>query len=141
MRYEPSVPSELSQFLLRMFVDSYQRDAKDIQDDTKACRTSIPSRSNLSGTQLKSTMAECLCLCLPPISRTCHPSSSPFRALSRFDIHHFYGVVILTRFPGLPPEPVQRSLTLIAKVIQSIANLNPVSTSHSLFGCLLNVLP
>lgn len=30
-------------------------------------------------------------------------------------------------FIGLPPAPVQRSLTLIAKVIQSLANLNAVS--------------
>lgn len=29
--------------------------------------------------------------------------------------------------PGLPSVPVQRSLTLIAKVIQSLANLNAVS--------------
>ena len=28
--------------------------------------------------------------------------------------------------PGLPDMPVQRSLTLIAKVVQSLANLNSV---------------
>lgn len=35
--------------------------------------------------------------------------------------------VTQTCFPGLPGTAVQRSLTLIAKVIQSLANLNTVS--------------
>jgi GTPase-activator protein for Ras-like GTPase len=37
------------------------------------------------------------------------------------------------KFLGLPDLPVQRSLTLIAKVIQSLANLNAV---HSIQPCL-----
>ncbi|TFK30445.1 GTPase activating protein [Coprinopsis marcescibilis] len=39
---------------------------------------------------------------------------------------HLFGLC-----PGLPPEPVQRSLTLIAKVIQSLANLNASSQKES----------
>jgi len=35
---------------------------------------------------------------------------------------------------GLPSPPVQRSLTLIGKVIQSLANLNTVSQVKILVG-------
>ncbi|KAF9526482.1 Rho GTPase activation protein [Crepidotus variabilis] len=42
---------------------------------------------------------------------------------------HLFGLV-----PGLPPEPVQRSLTLIAKAIQSLANLNSNSRKQDTGG-------
>ncbi|KAJ2927130.1 hypothetical protein H1R20_g9961, partial [Candolleomyces eurysporus] len=53
---------------------------------------------------------------------------------------HLFGL-----YPGLPPEPVQRSLTLIAKVIQSLANLNASSQKESFMAgvkdFLANSLP
>jgi hypothetical protein len=48
------------------------------------------------------------------------PKNECFRFLTLWFIPFFFF------FTGMPSLPVQRSLTLIAKVIQSLANLNPV---------------
>jgi hypothetical protein len=44
-----------------------------------------------------------------------------------------------SQLSGMPSVPVQRSLTLIAKVIQSLANLNAVSTRHLLLSYYVNL--
>lgn len=42
--------------------------------------------------------------------------------------------------PGMPSQPVQRSLTLIAKVIQSLANLNAVGQSLIMISALVLII-
>jgi hypothetical protein len=49
-------------------------------------------------------------------------------ALVRLFLVHWKGYRFENNVSGLPDSPVQRSLTLIAKVIQSLANLNTVSS-------------
>lgn len=44
----------------------------------------------------------------------------------------FLSTSVQVRNLGLPDLPVQRSLTLVAKVIQSLANLNTVRGIYSL---------
>lgn len=74
-----------------------------------------------------STVAKRLVFPVPPVHGTCYPTSSPFWNLARRVQSEYWRSSYTNSPTGLNDEPVRRSLTLIAKVMQSLANLNTVS--------------
>ena len=79
-------------------------------------------------------MAERISVLFPTFHRPCDPAPASLRALTRQVLpfrSHVVASLTMTCV-GLPDVAVQRSLTLIAKVVQSLANLNPVSSDDSL---------
>jgi hypothetical protein len=70
-------------------------------------------------------MAECLGVHISALHRSWYSSPTFVRALLRYAIH-FKSNMPYTNWLGLPDPAIQRSLKLVAKVVQSMANLNTV---------------
>ncbi|KAG6857565.1 hypothetical protein H0H87_000164 [Tephrocybe sp. NHM501043] len=71
----------------------------------------------------------------PELSKESHQNMQ-YRSVTAFCFLRFFVPAVLHphlfgfQLAGMPPAPVLRSLTLIAKVLQSVANLNTVATAN-----------
>lgn len=80
-------------------------------------------------------MAERICVLLPQIYCACYSSPSLIRPMF-WSVRCVNSLRLISQTTGLPNAAVQRSLTLIAKVIQSLANLNAASLHIHIVYCI-----
>lgn len=114
-------------YMLRVKIITHfiQRTATAISSHSSASRETVRE-----SWQPKLAMAECFCLLFPSLHCPVYPTSSSLWLMLWYVIRlSSLQDLRLNIGSGMPPPAVQRSLTLIAKVLQSLANLNPVCAS------------